>query len=42
VSQSATVVNSGSANANTGGNTAIGNNSTNVATNEQTAVAVDD
>lgn len=41
-SQSATVVNSGSANANTGGNTAIGNNSTNVVTNEQTAVAVDD
>lgn len=39
--QSATVVNSGTAVANTGGNTAIGNNSTNVATNEQTAVAVD-
>ena len=42
VSQSATVVNSGSASANTGGNTAIGNNSTNVATNRQTAVAADD
>jgi hypothetical protein len=42
VNQSATVVNSGSANANTGGNTAIGNNSTNVVTNEQTAVATDD
>ena len=37
--QSATVENSGSANANTGGNTAIGNNSTNVVSNDQTAVA---
>ncbi|HEV2809520.1 MAG TPA: hypothetical protein VGV93_03875, partial [Acidimicrobiales bacterium] len=42
VHQSATVVNSGSANANTGGNTAVGNNSTNVVTNRQTAVAADD
>jgi hypothetical protein len=42
VDQSATVVNSGSASANTGGNTAIGNNSTNVVTNTQTAAAADD
>lgn len=42
VNQSATVVNSGTAVANTGGNSAIGNNSVNVVTNEQTAVAVDD
>ena len=42
VSQSSSVVNSGSASSNTGGNTAIGNNSTNVVSNRQTAVAADD
>ncbi|HEV2070308.1 MAG TPA: hypothetical protein VGR26_10980 [Acidimicrobiales bacterium] len=42
VSQSATVVNSGSASANTGGNAAVGNNSTNIVTNRQTAVAAGD
>lgn len=39
VSQSAHVVNAGDAQANTGGNTAVGNNSQNFASNNQTAVA---
>ena len=42
VDQDATVVNVGEANANTGDNTAIGNNSANFAGNRQTAVAVGD